>query len=256
MLLADAEGLADDLFEGLGFIEEGDFDAKKENGNIAGWEGWEADGIFFGGDEGETASGSGTGECVFHLGGHEAVVIGEGSLVNDFGAQFDQALEEAFWHGDSGNGADTKATEIGKGQALSCQEIFEMKWVMAAGVDRGVSVMAADLFFDLGVFVAGAFGEEDEIGSAEGIGGFAKDSSGKDVLVPEWVLAVDEEEIKAVAEAEVLEAVVEKEGIGLVLTNGVASRFNAVGVDEDGDAWEGAGEHEGLVTGLSGIEEN
>jgi hypothetical protein len=69
-------------------------------------------------------------------------------------------------------------------------------------------------------------------------------------------VGVDEEEIKAVAEAEVLEAVVEKESIGLVLTNGVASRFNAVGVDEDGDAWEVAGEHEGLVTGLSGIEEN
>ena len=37
---------------------------------------------------------------------------------------------------------------------------------MAAGVDRGMSVVAADLFFHLGVFVAGAFGEEDEIGSA------------------------------------------------------------------------------------------
>jgi hypothetical protein len=105
--LADTEGLADDLFEGLGFIEEGYFDAKKEDGNIAGWERGEADGIFFGGDEGESASGSGAGECVFYFGGHEAVVIGEGALVNDFGAQFDQALEEAFWHGDSGNGSDS-----------------------------------------------------------------------------------------------------------------------------------------------------
>ena len=105
--LADAEGLADDLFEGLGFIEEGDFDAKKENGNIAGWEGWEAYGIFFGGDEGESASGSGTGEGVFNLGSHEAVVIGKGALVDDFGAQFDQALEEAFWNGDSGDGSDS-----------------------------------------------------------------------------------------------------------------------------------------------------
>ena len=110
LLLADAEGLADDLLEGLGFIEEGDFDAKKENGNVAGWEGWEADGIFFGGDEGESASGSGTGEGVFNLGSHEAVVIGKGALVDDFGAQFDQALEEAFWNGDSGDGADTKAS--------------------------------------------------------------------------------------------------------------------------------------------------
>ena len=119
-----------------------------------------------------------------------------------------------------------------------------------------MSVVAADLFFDLGVFVAGAFGEEDEIGSAEGIGGFAKDASGKDVLVAEWVLAVDEEEVKAVAEAEVLEAVVEKEGIGLVVADGVASGFDAVGVDEDGDAWKVACEHEGLVAGLSGIKEN
>ena len=131
-----------------------------------------------------------------------------------------------------------------------------MKGVMAAGVDGGVSVVAADLFFDLGVFVAGAFGEEDEIGPAEGIGGFAKDAAGKDVLVAERVLSVDEEEVEAVAEAEVLKAVVEKEGIGLVVSDGVAGGFDAVGVDEDGDAWEVAGEHEGLVAGLSGIEEN
>ena len=131
-----------------------------------------------------------------------------------------------------------------------------MKGVMAAGVDGGVSVVAADLFFDLGVFVAGAFGEEDEIGPAEGIGGFAKDAAGKDVLVAERVLSVDEEEVEAVAEAEVLEAVVEEEGVGLVVADGVASGFDAVGVDKDGDAWKVAGEHEGLVTGLSGIEEN
>ena len=36
----------------------------------------------------------------------------------------------------------------------------------------------------------------------------------------------------------------------------MAGGFDAVGVDEDGDAWEVAGEHEGLVAGLSGIEEN
>ena len=84
--LADTEGLADDLFEGLGFVEEGDFDAKKENGNIAGWERGEADGIFFGGNEGESASGAGAGEGVFNLGSHEAVVIGKGALVDDLGA--------------------------------------------------------------------------------------------------------------------------------------------------------------------------
>ena len=73
-------------------------------------------------------------------------------------------------------------------------------------------------------------------------------------MVAERVLSIDEKKVKAVAEAEVLEAVVEKEGIGLVVADGVASGFDAVGVDEDGDAWEIAGEHEGFVAGLSGIE--
>jgi hypothetical protein len=75
-------------------------------------------------------------------------------------------------------------------------------------------------------------------------------------LVAERVLSVDEEKVESVAEAEVLKAVVEKEGIGLVVANGVTGRFNSVGVDEDGDAWKVAGEHEGLVAGLSGIKEN
>ena len=85
---------------------------------------------------------------------------------------------------------------------------------------------------------------------------FAKDATGEDVLVAERVLSIDKKKVKAVAEAEVLEAVVEKEGIGLVVSNGVAGGFYAVGVDEYGDAWEIAGEHEGFVSGLSGIEEN
>ena len=127
---------------------------------------------------------------------------------------------------------------------------------MAAGVDGGVTVVAADLFFHLGVFVACAFGEEDEIGPAEGIGGFAKDAAGENMLVAERVLSVNKEKIKAVSEAEVLKAVVEKEGVGLVVADGVAGGFDAVGVDEDGDAGKVACEHERFVPGLSGIEEN
>ena len=38
-VLGEAEGGADDGFEGLGFVEQGDFHAEKENGNIAGGKG-------------------------------------------------------------------------------------------------------------------------------------------------------------------------------------------------------------------------
>ena len=109
-VLGEAEGGADDGFEGLGFVEQGDFDAKKEDGNIAGGKGGEADRIFFGGDEGESAAGAGAGEGVFDFRNGEAMVVGKGALVDDFGAETDQSLHEAFGHGDAGDGADAEAT--------------------------------------------------------------------------------------------------------------------------------------------------
>ena len=184
------------------------------------------------------------------------MVVGKGALVDDFGAEFDQALEEAFRHGDAGDGTDPKAPQVGEGFFLASEEVFEVEGVVAAGVDGGVKVVAADLFFQLGVFIACAFGEEDKVGPAKGIGGFAKDAAGQDVLVAEGVLSVDEKEVEAVAEAEVLEAVVQEEGVGTVVADGMAGGFDAVGIDEDGDAREVAGEHEGFVAGLCGIEKN
>ena len=255
-VLGEAEGGADDGFEGLGFVEQGDFDAKKEDGNIAGWKGGEADGIFFCGDEGKAATGAGAGEGVFDFRNGEAMVVGKGALVDDFGAETDQSLHEAFGHGDAGDGADAEATQVGERETFSGEKIFEVKGVMATGVDRGVAIVATNLFFEFGVIFARAFGEQDEIGPAEGIGGFAQDTAGKDVLIAERVLAVDEEEIEAVAEAEILEAVVEKESVGLVVADGVAGGFDAIGIDEDGDAGEIAGEHEGFVASLGGIEQD
>ena len=255
-VLGEAEGGADDGFEGLGFVEQGDFDAEKENGNIAGGKGGEADGIFFGGDEGKAATGAGAGEGVFDFRNGEAMVVGKGALVDDFGAETDQSLHEAFGHGDAGDGADAEATQVGERETFSGEKIFEVKGVMATGVDRGVAIVATNLFFEFGVIFARAFGEQDEIGPAEGIGGFAQDTAGKDVLIAERVLAVDEEEIEAVAEAEILEAVVEEESVGLVVADGVAGGFDAIGIDEDGDAGEIAGEHEGFVAGLGGIEQD
>jgi hypothetical protein len=76
------------------------------------------------------------------------------------------------------------------------------------------------------------------------------------VLIAERILSIDEEEVKAIAEAEVLEAVIEQEGIGSVVSDGVAGAFDAIGIDEDGDAREIAGEHKGFITSLSGIEED
>ena len=76
------------------------------------------------------------------------------------------------------------------------------------------------------------------------------------MLIAERILSIDEEKVKAITEAEVLEAVIEKEGVGPIVADGVAGAFDSVGIDEHGDAGEIAGEHEGLVSCLGRIEED
>jgi len=76
------------------------------------------------------------------------------------------------------------------------------------------------------------------------------------VAVAKGILAIDEEEVETVAEAEVLVAVVEEESVRTVVADGVTGGFDAVGRHENGDAGKVAGEHERLVTGLGGVEED
>ena len=76
------------------------------------------------------------------------------------------------------------------------------------------------------------------------------------MLIAERILSIDKEKVEAIAKAEVLEAVIEKEGVSSVVSDGVAGTFDSVGIDEHGDAGEIAGEHEGLVSCLGRIEED
>jgi hypothetical protein len=81
--------------------------------------------------------------------------------------------------------------------------------VVGAGKNLGVAVVAPDLLFEGRLVLALAFGEQDKIGTLEGVGWFPEDAAGEDMAVAEGILAVDQEEVEAVAEAEVLVAVVE-----------------------------------------------
>ncbi len=76
------------------------------------------------------------------------------------------------------------------------------------------------------------------------------------MLIAERILPINKEEVEAIAEAEVLEAIVEKEGVGSVVADGVAGTFDSVGIDEHGDTGEITGEHEGLVSCLGRVEED
>ena len=76
------------------------------------------------------------------------------------------------------------------------------------------------------------------------------------MLITKRILPINKQEVKAIAEAEVLETIIEKKGVGPVVANGVTGAFDSVGIDEHGDAGEIAGEHEGLVSCLRGVEED
>ena len=184
------------------------------------------------------------------------MVVGKGALVDDFGAEFDEALQETFRHGNPGDSANPEAAQVGKRSGFPGDHILKVQRVVGAGEDPGVAVVTANLLLHFSLILALAFGEENEIGPLEGIGRFAENTAGEDVAVPERILAVHEEEVKAVAEAEVLVAVVEEEGVGAVMADGVAGGFHAVGIDEDGNAGEVAGEHEGFVAGLGRVEQD
>jgi hypothetical protein len=86
LVRANAEGVTDGLLESCGWVEHGNLDPKEEDGDVAWREGWKADGIFFGGDEGEAATSSGAGKGILDFRSVEAMMIGKGSLIDDFGS--------------------------------------------------------------------------------------------------------------------------------------------------------------------------
>jgi len=177
-LRADSDRIADGVFKAGAVVEEVDLDAEEKDGDVARGEGGKTDRIFFRGDQGEPPAGAGAGEGVFHFGHVEAVVVGKGALIDDFGAEFHEALKEAFGHGDAGDGADAEAAQIGKGFGFPGDHVLEVQWVMGAGKNPGVAVVTADLLLQLRMVFALAFGEQDEVSSFEGVWWFPENATG------------------------------------------------------------------------------
>jgi hypothetical protein len=74
-------------------------------------------------------------------------------------------------------------------------------------------------------------------------------------MVAERVIAVNEADIEAALEGEVLKAIVEQECVASILGDGVAAALDAVFIDEDDHIFEIGSEHVRLVAGLFAIEE-
>ena len=106
------------------------------------------------------------------------MMVGEGTLIDDLGAEFDESLKEAFRHGDAGDGADAESAQIGKGLGFPADHVFQVERVMGTGEDAGVAVVTPDLFFESGLVLVLAFGEQDEVSSFEGVWWFPENATG------------------------------------------------------------------------------
>jgi hypothetical protein len=254
----DGAGTADavDAFaEGFLVAEDADLDAEEVNGDVGFLELRKADGVFLGGDdeiEIAVERGVDAGQDFFF---GVAVMIGVSAGEFDLGAEFAEAVLEAFRDGDAGDGAHVFVFQKVEGFAFPGEEIFEVEGLVGALDDFGGAVIEADALNEFVVGFAVAFGDEDVTGAVEVLGRFAEGAPGEKVFVSEGGVTIDEDNIEAMAEAEVLEAVIEEDGIDLVFADGGEPALHAVLVDEDDDVLEVIGEHVRFVAGGAGVEE-
>lgn len=247
---------ADHAFEDGFAAEEFDFDAEEVDGDVGFDEVWEADEVFFCGDDHADVAFFAAVDEVAHVACGEAVVVCEAFDDVDFGAEFAESVFEAFWCGDAADGADVCVVEGFKWEFFACVDVFEVGGAVSAFDDFCDAVVFADFCDDVGVVAAVAFGEEDVAGAFEVLWGFAEGAAWEHVAVAPGGGAVDEDHVEAVFEAEVLEAVVEDEDVCAEFFECVDACFDAVFVDDDGDAWEVGGEHEGFVACDVAVEED
>jgi hypothetical protein len=246
--VADA---GDAFFEGGGVVEDFDFDAEEVDWDEGFFEGWEADAVFFCGDDavGEVVIGAEDAfvDFVFRV----EVVVGVAAGDDDFAAEVAEDFFEAFGGGDAADGTGFAAIEEEEGLGvIRVVDILEDDWAVAAGDDFCGAVTGDDVIVAVLAF---AFGEEDVAGAAEIARGFAESAAWEEVVIAEGGVAVDEDDVETAAEAEVLETVVEEERVAVEFADGPAAGFDAVFVDDDGDAGEIAGEHPWFVAGVSGV---
>ena len=183
------------------------------------------------------------------------MVVGVASGQDRFAAEAAEDAFEAFRGCDAADGAGFAAAEEFEGLLVfRMVDVLEDDWPVAAGNDFGGAVEASDAVADFVVAIrAVAFGQEDVTGAAEVAGRFAKRAAGEEEFVAEGGIAVDEHDVEAAAEPEVLEAVVEQEGIASEFAHGPASGFDSVLVDDHGDAGEVAGEHPWFIACVGGV---
>lgn len=184
-----------------------------------------------------------------------AVVIGVAAGEFYIGTQFTKAVFEGFGDGDTADGGDVFVFEEVEGFLFVGDEVFEVKRAVGALDDFGGAVVFADTLDEFVIGFAIAFGDEDVGCPAQVLGWLTESATGEEIFVSKGSEAVDEDDVEAMTEAKVLEAIVEEDGIDFVFADGGEAAFDAILIDEDDDVFEIVREHVWFIAGGAGVEE-
>ena len=125
---------------------------------------------------------------------------------------------------------------------------------MIAFDDGGGAVEFAQARQEGFVRLRSALGDDDVGGPAQIGRRLAQCAAGQQVLVAEGRLTVNEHHVDAVAQALVLQAVIEEKNVAVEVPQGMQPALHAVLVDEDAHAGKILGQHVRFIPGATGIE--
>src|ERR1039458_8432886 len=128
----------------------------------------------------------------------EAVVIGEALGIDQVGAQFDEALLEAFRLGDAAQGGDAFAFHEFQPPLFAGENILKVERVVNALDNAGSGIVAGDALAELGG-VAVALGDENGAGAGEMRMRFAQGAARQYLFVAERLLTINQHHVLAAA---------------------------------------------------------
>src|SRR5579859_540280 len=139
--------------------------------------------------------------------------------------------------------------------AFTRENVLQVEWLMGALDDLRLGVELANFVAKLPRAELAGLGDENIVGAFEIGNRFAQRATGKEIMVAKGIVAVDQADIEATFEGEVLKAVVEQQRVATIFGDGVTTAFDTILVNEHHHILQIRGEHIRFVTGLSTVEE-
>src|SRR5208283_2612095 len=247
--------VGDCVIKVLGAGDDPNFDPQVVDGNIAAVNLGKAYRVFFRGEDGRRPAFEAAVDHIDDFLLAVAVVVSVPLGVDEVGAKAQESVLETLGNRDAGNGGDGKAPQFFQWMAFPGEYVLQVQRLVSALDNLGLVVELADgLSKFLGSEFA-RFGDENVMGALEVADWLTKRAPRKEIMIAKRVVAVDEANIEAALQGEVLKPVIEEKRIAAEFRNGVAPALDTVFVHQDDDIAEVGGQHVGFVAGLLAIEQ-